>query len=92
MTASENIKKVGFVNNTELKKGDIVEFEIKRLGGVDYNPPVIHRGCVVTPIYQSRPYWVVQIQPEHFNTRLPDWDLGSSGVMAIDGNSIVRIV
>lgn len=91
MNATEN-KKAGFVNGAELKKNDVVEFEIKRLGGVDYDPPAIHRGTVVTPIYSTRPYWVVQIQPEHFNPSLPDWDLGSSGIMAIYGDSIVRIV
>ena len=84
-------KKIGFINGRELKKGDHIEYQIKRLAGVDYNPPIIHRGTVVTPVYQSKPYWVAQVMPDKGNKALPDWDLAGGGVMAIEGSNITKI-
>ena len=85
---------VGFVNGRELKEGDIIEFQIKRLAGKDYDPPVIHRGVVCNPMFA--PYrgkghrldWVVQIRPSKTNDRLPNYEF-SDGVMAIYGADIV---
>lgn len=87
-------KKIGYVNGIELKKGDIVEIQIKRLAGKDYEPPIIHRGTVVNPVYSplySKGHyldWVVQIKPEKSNDRLPDFEF-SGGIMAFYGADII---
>lgn len=91
-----NEKQIGYVNGRELKKGDVVEFQIKRLAGKDYVPPVVHRGVVCNPIFA--PYggkghwldWVVQIRPSKTNNRLPNFEF-SGGVMAIYGADIINI-
>lgn len=92
-----NEMKIGFVNGKELKKGDVVEFQIKRLAGKEYDPPVIHHGVVVTPVFA--PFngkghyldWIVQINPQKANDRLPGYEF-TRGVMAIYGADIVNIL
>lgn len=91
-----NEKQIGYVNGRELKKGDVVAFQIKRLAGKDYDPPVIHHGIVQNPMFA--PYggkghymdWVVQIRPSKTNDRLPDYEF-SGGLMAIYGADIISI-
>ena len=87
-------KKVGFVNGQELKKGDKIQYQIKYLAGVDYDPPIIHEGFVVTPsITRTSKFedWVVQIDPAKTNERAPNYEF-SSGVWAIYGCDIVKII
>ncbi len=84
-------KAIGFVNGVELKKGNRIEYQIKRLAGVDYNPPIIHKGTVVNPKFPNKYGWVVQIVADSKNAQLPDWDL-NAGVQAIDGDDILGIV
>ena len=93
---STNITKA-FVGNTQLKKGDVINYRITRLGGKDLNPPVIHQGTVITPILpggvkRSDGYaWVVQIVPKRYNNQLPNWDFGTD-ITAIYGEDIVEII
>lgn len=87
-------KKVGFINGQELKKGDKIQYQIKCLAGVDYNPPIIHEGFVVTPSITAKPAfenWVVQIDPKKTNEALPNYEF-SGGVWAIYGCDIVKII
>ncbi len=86
-------KKVGFVNGQELKKGDKIQYQIKGLCGVDYDPPVVHEGVVVTPsITHASKFkdWVVQITPAKTNEKIPNYDF-SGGVWAIYGSDIIKI-
>lgn len=90
---SEN-KQVGFVNGQKLQKGDKVQYRIERLAGIDYNPPVIHEGFVVTPAITCATKfenWVVQINPAKTNERIPDYDF-SGAVWAIYGSDIIKII
>jgi len=87
-------KQVGFVNGQELKKGDKVQYQITRLAGVNYDPPIIHEGEVVNVSFGIKPKhvdWVVQIRPKKYNERVPDYDF-SGGVWAIYGKDIIGIV
>lgn len=81
----------GFINGIKLKKGDRITYQIKQLGGVKYNPPVLHTGTIVTPVFNRNPYWVAQIIPDNLNPALPNWEL-NAGVQAIYGDLIVDII
>lgn len=90
---SEN-KQAGFVNGRELKKGDTIQYQIKCLAGVDYNPPIVHEGYVVTPsITNTTKFrdWVVQINPKKSNEAIPNYDF-SGVVWAIYGSDIIKII
>lgn len=87
-------KKVGFIDGQELKKGDKIQYQIERLAGVDYNPPIIHEGFVITPSITAKPAfknWVVQIDPKKTNEALPNYEF-SGGVWAIYGSDIIKII
>ena len=84
-------KRVGFVNGKELKKGDRIEYQIKRLAGNNCDPPIIHRGTVVNPNIPYKYGWGVQIVADSKNDLLPDWDL-NVGVQAIYGDAIINIL
>lgn len=80
------------VNGRELKKGDCIEYQIMRLAGVDYNPPIIHRGTVFNPDAKTmKDTWVVQIKAERFNPALPNYDF-STDIRAIYGDDIINII
>lgn len=84
-------EQIGFVNGRELKKGDKIEYQIRRLAGKDYDPPILHRGTVVNPNLNYKYGWVVQIDPENKNRMLPEWEL-NAGLQAIYGDLIVKIL
>lgn len=76
-----------------LKKEQIVQYQTKRFGGVDYEPALVFIAKVVLnkPFMYAPKSWAIQVVNIKQDDRLKDTHIMYRDIMAVDVDDIVKL-
>ena len=81
------------IDITTLKKEQIIQYQLKRFGGVDYEPALVFVSQVVLakPFLYAPNSWAIQVVNLKQDERLKDTHIMYKGISAIDVDDIVKL-
>lgn len=81
------------INIKTLKKEQVIQYQLKRFGGKDFNPPLLFKAVLVLakPFQYSRNSWAVQVKNFEQDPRLKDTHIMYRAEQAVDVEDIVKI-